>query len=339
MFVVGLGFDRAGFGATDKGVAAVSLAGMAAPFLLAVLLAPWLLGMPGLCTPVVTRLEATLFLGAAIAITAFPMLARIIHECGLSGTRLGTLCLSAGAIDDAGAWLLIALMLASFGDGPGVALLAAGSGLAFAGFAVLLAPRLLAPLARGELTEGKLAVPVGCFLLAAFAMDAVGLHAVFGGFLLGTAIQRGRFAEQLRAKLEPVTVVLLLLPLFLTFSGLNTELLMLGDAGLAALALVVLVASVLAKGVACYGAARLAGEPHRDALGIGALMNARGLMELILINIGLQRGVIEPPLFAMLVLMAIITTLMASPLFQAFQARPIRFREVAIIGPDPRQHP
>ncbi len=220
-------------------------------------------------------------------------------------------------------------MLASFGDGPGVALLAAGSGLAFAGFAVLLAP----------LARGKLAVAVGCFLLAAFAMDAVGLHAVFGGFLLGTAMQRGRFAEQLRAKLEPVTVVLLLLPLFFTFSGLNTELLMLGDAGLAALALVVLVASVLAKGVACYGAARLAGEPHRDALGIGALMNTRGLMELILINIGLQRGVIGPPLFAMLVLMATITTLMASPLFQAFQARPIRLREEAIIGPDPRQHP
>ena len=156
-------------------------------------------------------------------------------------------------------------------------------------------------------------------------MDAVGIHAVFGGFLLGTAMPRGRFVEALRAKLEPITVILLL-PMFFTFSGLNTELAMLGDGSLALVAAVVLLSSILAKGGACYLAARMSGQPHDTSLGIGALMNARGLMELIVINIGLQRGIIGPPLFAMLVLMAIITTLMASPLFEALYARPARRR-------------
>ena len=121
MFLVGLGFDRDGFRNGARGAASVSLAGMAAPFAVAVAIAPWLLSYGGLFTPKVTQFEATLFMGAAIAITAFPMLARIIHERGLSGSPLGTLSLSAGAIDDAGAWVLIALVLASFGDGPQVA--------------------------------------------------------------------------------------------------------------------------------------------------------------------------------------------------------------------------
>jgi Kef-type K+ transport system membrane component KefB len=278
MFIVGLGFDREGFGSNVKGAAAVSLAGMAAPFLVAVAIAPWLLGIDGLFTPRVTQFEATLFMGAAIAITAFPMLARIIHERGLSGTPMGTLSLSAGAIDDAAAWILIAVVLASLGDGPTVAILALGGGLAFALFCILIAPRLLRPLGSGgEVTDARLGLAMIAFLLAAFAMDAAGLHAVFGGFLLGTAMPRGRFSDTLRAKLEPITVILLL-PMFFTFSGLNTELKMLGDPSLALVALVVLAGSILAKGGACYLAARATGQPHQTALGIGALMNARGLM-------------------------------------------------------------
>lgn len=332
MFIVGLGFDRDGFAGNARGAASVSIAGMAAPFLVAVALTPWLLGMPGLFTPRVTMFEATLFMGAAIAITAFPMLARIIHERGLSGTPMGTLSLSAGAIDDAAAWMLIAIVLASFGDGPAVVLLAIGGGIAFAVFAVLLAPRLLAPLGRGgEIGEGRLAIALTLFLLAAFAMDAIGIHAVFGGFLLGTAMPRGAFADTLRRKLEPVTVVLLL-PMFFTFSGLNTELMVLGDVSLALVAAIILIGSMLAKGGACYLAARWSGQPHGTAMGIGALMNARGLMELIVINIGLQRGVIGPPLFAMLVLMAIITTLMASPLFELLYARHARRRGDTVGG-------
>lgn len=327
MFLVGLGFDRDEFFRGVKGAASVSLAGMAAPFGVAVAIAPWLLGHGGLFTPKVTQFEATLFMGAAIAITAFPMLARIIHERGLSGTPLGTLSLSAGAIDDAGAWVLIALVLASFGDGPQVAVLAIGGGLAFALFMVLLAPRLLRGLGaraeQGGLDESLLALVLVLFLLSAWAMDAVGIHAVFGGFLLGTAMPRGKLAAAIREKLEPVTVVLLL-PFFFTYSGLHTELTLLADPALLAVAALILVLSIAAKGGACYLAARLSGQDHATASGIGALMNARGLMELIVINIGLQRGVIAPALFSMLVVMAIVTTLMASPLFEALYGRRAR---------------
>jgi Kef-type K+ transport system membrane component KefB len=330
MFLVGLGFDRGQFRNSLRSAAAVSIAGMAAPFLIAVVLTPWLLSTPGLFTPQVTQFQATLFMGAAIAITAFPMLARIIHERGLTGTPLGTLSLAAGAIDDAGAWTVIAIVLASLGDGPSVAVLAIGGGLGFAIVMVFIAPKLLAPLGaiaerEGGVSLSLLATALVLFLLSAFAMDAIGIHAVFGGFLLGTAMPRGLFSTELKKQLEPFTVVFLL-PMFFTYSGLHTELLMVNNISLLTVALVTLAASIIAKGGACYVAARLTGQDHATAMGIGALMNARGLMELIIINIGLQRGIIGPTLFSMLVLMAIVTTLMASPLFERVYGRAARAR-------------
>jgi len=330
MFLVGLGFDRHQFRASGRSAAAVSIAGMVAPFAVAIVIAPWLLEMEGLFTPRVTQFEATLFMGAAIAITAFPMLARIIHERGLSGTPLGTLSLSAGAIDDAGAWILIALVLASFGDGPMVAVTAIGGGIAFAAFMVFVGPHALARLLPGKDTPGDgehalLAATLVLFMLSAWAMDAIGIHAVFGGFLLGTAVPRGAVAQKLRATLEPVTVVLLL-PFFFTYSGLHTELLVVNSGSLWLVAGGILIASIAAKGGACYLAARLSGQDHPTAAGIGALMNARGLMELIVINIGLAKGIIGPPLFSMLVVMAIVTTLMASPLFELVYGRAARAR-------------
>lgn len=334
MFIVGLGFDRREFASSARSAAAVSIAGMIAPFATAALLVPWMLGVEGLFAPQVNALQASLFLGSAIAITAFPMLARIIHERGISGTALGTLSLSAGAIGDAGAWGVIALVLASLGDGPGVAVEAIGGGLSFALVMIFLAPKLLAPLGRiaeraGDTSQTVLAIALILFLLCAFAMDAIGIHAVFGGFLLGTAMPRGILANSLREKLEPFAITFLL-PIFFTFSGLNTQLLTVNSASLIAVTFAILVVSVLAKGGACYVAARLTGQDHRTSMGIGALMNARGLMELIIINIGLQRGIIGPALFAMLVLMAIVTTLMASPLFElvfgrAAQGQPAAF--------------
>lgn len=328
MFLVGLGFDRQGFRANAGPAAWVSIAGMAAPFACAILLAPYLMAVPGLFTETVSQMQATLFLGAAIAITAFPMLARIIHERGISGSRLGTLSLSAGAIDDVTAWAVIAIVLASLGDGPIVAVKAIGGGLAFAVFMIGIAPRILQRLETatqkaGGMTDGLFAIALILFLLSAWAMDEAGIHAVFGGFLLGTAMPRGRFADDLKARLEPFTVVFLL-PMFFTFSGLNTELLLVNSFDMVIVAIVVLAASILAKGGACYAAARLSGQDHATAMGIGALMNARGLMELIVINIGLQRGIIGPALFAMLVVMAIVTTLMASPLFEAVYGKRAR---------------
>jgi len=332
MFLVGLGFRSEHFKANAHRAAAVSISGMAVPFVVAFIGTPWLMSVPGLFSSDATRFHATLFMGAAIAITAFPMLARIIHERGLSQTHLGTLALSAGAIDDAAAWCVLAVVLASFGAGSGIAITAIGGGIAFAAVMIFIMPHVLKGLARRaerEAATGKplsptvLAITLMVFMLSAYTADAIGLHAVFGGFLLGAIMPRGALTERIRAQLEPFTVVLLL-PMFFTYSGLNTQLTMVNSASMLLVALVVLGASVLAKFGACWAAARISGQDNRTALGIGALMNSRGLMELIIINIGLQAGVIGTALFSILVLMAIVTTLMASPVFEWVYGRRAR---------------
>lgn len=335
MFLVGLEFRADHFRAKLKSAAAVSLAGMAAPFLLALVLTPWLMQQPGLFAPRLSTSEATLFMGSAIALTAFPMLARIIKERGIAGTSLGTLSLAAGAFGDAVAWGVLAIVLASFGGGPKVAIVAIGGGLAYAAFMLLVGKRMFAPLlpmterAGGEITPTILAITITAFMLAAFVMDGVGIHAVFGGFLLGCVMPRGVFAQGIQKQLEPFTVAILL-PIFFTYSGLHTRLDLVGDPWLLFVALVILLVSVVAKFGACWLAARLTGQDNPTALGIGALMNARGLMELIIINIGLQKGIIGEVLFSMLVLMAVVTTVMASPLFEWVYGRKAR-REA---GPD-----
>jgi K+:H+ antiporter len=333
MFLVGLGFRTDHFRANVHRAASVSIAGMAVPFGIAILAAPWLMSVPGLFAANATRFDATLFLGAAIAITAFPMLARIIHERGLSNSALGTLSLSAGAIDDAAAWCVLAVVLASFGAaGSGVAYTAIIGGISFAAFMIFVMPHVLKPLARWaerEAAAGKplnstiLAIVLTLFMLSAYTADVIGLHAVFGGFLLGCVMPRGVLADSIRKQLEPFTVIVLL-PMFFTYSGLNTHLTLVADPYLLMIALAVLGMSILGKFGACWAAARLSGQDNRTALGIGALMNARGLMELIIINIGLQAGVIGPALFSILVLMAIVTTLMASPLFEFVYGREAR---------------
>ncbi len=325
MFLVGTTLQTGHFKAKAKSAVSVSFAGIAAPFLIAVMITPWLLTVPGLFTPGISQSNATLFMGACIALTAFPMLARIINERGLADTSLGTLSLTAGAFDDAVSWCVLAVVLATFGGGPGVAILAIGGGIAYATFIVAFGPRLLAPLGRmverdGDMSTTVLGITLALFCLSAFIMDAVGIHAIFGGFILGTVMPRGAFAAELKRKVEPLTVVLLL-PMFFTYSGLNTRMDMVNSVELLLIALAILAASIAAKGGACYLAARLSGEDNRTALGIGALMNSRGLMELIIINIGLQKGIIGPTLFAMLVLMAIVTTMMAGPLFELFYGR------------------
>lgn len=332
MFVVGLGFRTDHFRSNVSKAAAVSISGIAAPFLAAVAMAPWLMSVPGLFSDSASQFDATLFLGAAIAITAFPMLARIIHERGLSHTHLGTLSLSAGAFDDAAAWCVLAIVLASFGAGAGVAITAIAGGMSFAFVMIVFGPRLLAPLGRWAerelvlkrpLSNSLLSVVLMLFMLSAFTADAIGLHAVFGGFLLGVIVPRGALADGVKKILEPFTVVLLL-PMFFTYSGLNTQLTMVNSWSVVGVTVAILAVSILAKLGACWAAARLAGQDNRTALGVGALMNARGLMELIIINIGLQAGVIGPTLFSILVLMAIITTLMASPLFELVYGRHAR---------------
>lgn len=325
MFLVGTEFRDDHFRARYRSAIAVSLAGIVAPFVLAFALAPWLLTVPGLFAAKAQPLQAALFLGAAIAITAFPMLARIIHERGLAGSPLGTLALTAGAIDDAAAWCILAVVLASFGKGWDQAWLAIGGGAAFAAFMLLFGRRLLRRLADHVLPERPLgatllATVLAIFCLCAFAMDAIGIHAVFGGFLLGVCMPRGALTGKLRTQLQPFVVVFLL-PMFFTFSGLKTQLGLVVQPELALASIAILAASFCGKGIACWAAARATGESRTDAMAIGALMNARGLMELILINIGLQAGLIGPGLFSILVLMAIATTLAATPLFNWIMRR------------------
>lgn len=328
MFLVGVEFRKDLFQSRIRSAAAVSISGMVAPFLLGGGLALWLLRTPALFSTRATKFEAVLFLGASMSITAFPMLARIIYERGLTGTALGTLALAAGSIDDAAAWCVLAVVLASFGGGALVAVKAIAGGLAYGGLILTVGRRLLVKLGEkvekdGTLTPPLLAVVLMLFCLCCWLTDAIGIHAVFGGFLLGVAMPRGLLARELQRQLEPFAVVFLL-PMFFTFSGLNTRLDTVNSPHLLLIAGVVLVAACVGKGVACWAAARLNGEDNRTALAVGTLMNARGLMELIILNIGLQKGVIEPALFSIMVLMAVVTTLLASPVFEWVYGRHAR---------------
>jgi K+:H+ antiporter len=328
MFLVGVEFKTALFRNRLRSALSVSLAGMLVPFALGTALVPWLLTIPGLFSSKATIWEAMLFLAAAMSITAFPMLARIIYERGLTGTALGTVTLAAGCIDDAAAWCVLAIVLASFGGGSVVAIMAIGGGALYAVTMLTLGRRMLAGLETsvrraGAVTPTHLGIVLMLFMIAAWITDAIGMHTVFGGFILGTAMPRGLLTRELTRQLEPVAVVLLL-PMFFTFSGLNTRLDMVDSVPLLLVALAVLLAACFGKGIACWAASRWTGEDQRTAMAVGTLMNARGLMELIVVNIGLQRGIIESALFSVLVLMAIVTTLMASPVFEWVYGRHAR---------------
>jgi Kef-type K+ transport system membrane component KefB len=162
-------------------------------------------------------------------------------------------------------------------------------------------------------------------MLCAWVTDLVGIHAVFGAFIAGVVMPRGRFARGVTAAIEPLTLSLLV-PVFFVYSGLNTRLNLLVDPSILAVAVVVILLAFICKMGGCTLAARLAGMSWRDATALGTLMNARGMMELILVNIALEKGIITPGLFTVLVLMAILTTLVASPLFHALH------REDAVAG-------
>jgi len=322
MFIVGLEFRVDIIQSNFKTSLTVSMAGMLAPFALGGILG-WFFFHYTSLFPTETKLrEAMLFLGASMCITAFPMLARIIHFKGLTGTMMGTVAIGAGAIDDAMAWCLLAIVLASFDNNPSQALYSIGGGLMFVAIAVLvvrpLFDRLKGYWINGDtdLNDSGFVVGLAAMAFGAWFTDKIHLHAVFGAFIIGTCMPRGVMSRDLIARIQPLAVALLL-PLFFTYSGLNTKIGLLDNAYLWGLCGLVMVAAVLGKFGACWLAARWSGLSQREALGIGTLMNARGLMELIIINIGLSRGIISPELFAMLVIMAVITTLVASPIFDA----------------------
>jgi Kef-type K+ transport system membrane component KefB len=320
MFIIGLEF-RGDIVRQRVGTSvSVSLAGMAVPFGLGAL-SGWLMYRNTQLFPESIPLTAAmLFMGASMCITAFPMLARIIQHKGLTGTTLGTVVIGAGAIDDAAAWCMLAVVLASFTGDFTDAAFSIGGGFGYAVLVMGVVRPLLRRWARGVEERGKLSDREYAMLLALMCLGAwwterIHLHAVFGAFVMGAAMPRGVVSKSIIARTQPLAVALFL-PLFFTYSGLNPRLGLLDESGLWLIALGVLAAAIVGKGVACWGAARAAGISNREAVGIGVLMNARGMMELIIINIGLERGVISPEIFAMLAIMAIVTTLMTSPIFE-----------------------
>ncbi|MBC8115590.1 MAG: cation:proton antiporter [Candidatus Saccharimonas sp.] len=321
MFLVGLEFRTDLFQLRLRSAASISIAGMLIPFVLGVAIALWLVQSSGeFFTERVKPFEGALFLGAAMCITAFPVLARIIVERGLAGTTLGTLSLAAGAMDDAAAWCLLAVVLASFESNLMIAVLTIGGSVAYALLTLTVVRWGLKPLGRmaereGKVTPGMVSFALMLMMLGSWMTDAIGIHAVFGAFILGCAMPRGLFAREMTKQVEPLATGLLV-PVFFTYSGLNTRLDLMATPNLWFVATVILLAACLGKVGGCWAAARLNGEDHRTSLAVGALMNARGLMELIILNIGLERGLITPELFSIMVVMAIVTTLMASPLLE-----------------------
>ncbi len=325
MFLVGLDLPLDRLAGRMRSVSMVSVAGIAVPFALGAGVALLFIDEP-LFFPVGIRpLHAALFTGAAMSITAFPMLARIIQEQGMAGTRVGTLALAAGSVNDIVAWCLLAVLLASLNARPAIALLAMGGGVLFAVFMFVVARPALRVLSRWterdhDVSATTLLSVLLVVVVSAAVTDGLGLHPVGGAFIAGLVMPRGRFAGEVRRQMEHLTTTLLL-PLFFVYSGLNTSILLVNTPWLWMVTALIVSCAVAGKAGACSLAARAAGEAWPDALAIGSLMNARGLMELIILNIGLQAGVIKPTLFTIMVLMAVLTTLMASPLVRVVYVR------------------
>ncbi|MET9290951.1 cation:proton antiporter [Streptomyces sp. NPDC003077] len=258
---------------------------------------------------------SALFVGVTLAITAFPMLARIITERGLTGTRFGSLSLASGAVDDGVAWVLLAGVLSMAGGGAGPFALAFGGTLVLVAVLVVLARssgRLAATAAR-RTPDDLLLITIVVLFLAAWFTDTIGLYAVFGAFSLGVVFPRSAPIDRAVETIAPISRIVFL-PLFFTYSGLNTDFALLADPGVLLFAVGCLVMAIVGKLGACWLTARLVGESKAVAVRVGTLMNARGLMQLIAINVGLAAGIVSRPLFAVLVVVALVTTVMATPL-------------------------
>jgi Kef-type K+ transport system membrane component KefB len=332
MFTVGLRLDRDALRGRVRAAVAVSHASIVIPFALGAALAPWLyprLAGEGVGNAGVGLLPFTLFLGAAMSVTAFPVLARILTERGLLGARLGAVAIACAAVDDVTAWCILAGVVA-------VARVehALGS-FAWTLFAVGAYAALVMTLGRAALTAldrwriaRRLSVTsetVGLAVLLALASALVtewaGVHALFGAFLAGAIMPRtSGLARELADRVEPV-VGTVFLPVFFAHTGLRTNIGLVSGGELWGICAVVIAAAVVGKLGGSAIAARLTGTPWREATALGALMNTRGLMELVVLNIGLELGVISPTLFAMMVLMALVTTCMTTPLLQLLLGR------------------
>ncbi|OBI77194.1 cation:proton antiporter [Mycobacterium sp. E740] len=331
MFLVGASFKLDILSSHRRQAGATSIAGIGVPLVLGGVVGWWMVSFGGYFTEGVQHWHGGLFIGAAVAITAFPMLAWIVYDSGLLNTRLGTMSLSCAAVDDACSWVLLAAVVATANGRLLGAFLAIGGGLVYLLFMVYIGRPLLARLetwtphrADVERTGGVPIAHVSVVLLvvlsASWFTDLVGIYSVFGAFVAGVAMPRGALLDAIRERFEPLTAYLLI-PAFFIYSGLNTQLTLILNGSTLLMAVIVLVVSFAAKFGAVGIAARWHGMSWYEAGSMGALANARGLMELILLNIGFEAGLISSKLYTVLALMTIITTLVATPLQRLFERR------------------
>jgi Kef-type K+ transport system membrane component KefB len=322
MFLVGLELDTDLLQKRTEAAIAISHASIVVPFLLGAAFALWL--YPVYSTGVFSFTTFALFIGVAMSITAFPVLARILTDRGMQKTRLGVLALACAAIDDVTAWCLLAFAIGVAHAQAGNLLTILITTIAFIFFVLLIAKRgalwlVRRQTAKGRTTQDMFAVVCAALLLSALATERIGIHALFGAFLLGTVIPHDSvLARDIRARCEDLAVVLLL-PVFFAFTGMRTQIgLVHGTRDWLACILIVAVAS-LGKFGGSFLAARWTGSDWREASSLGVLMNTRGLMELIVLNVGLDLGVLSPVLFTMFVIMAVITTLVTTPILHQLE--------------------
>ncbi|MGC1372414.1 MAG: cation:proton antiporter [Candidatus Sulfotelmatobacter sp.] len=319
MFLVGLGIDPKALKHQSHAAVLVSHVSITAPFVLASLLALYL--YPRLCDDSVSFINFALFMGAAMSITAFPVLARILLERNMMKSRLGSVAIACAAVDDVTGWCILAyiVVLIRAAHHTTSIWITIGGILLFGavmiyGVSFLLRGFERAFRKRGEISENGMAFLILLTMASALCTERLGIHLLFGSFLMGAIMPKEpKFVRYVVERFETVTVTLLL-PLFFAFTGLRTNIgLVKGPAMWFYCGLIVLVAAAGKLGGSMI-AARFSGMGWRNAAGLGTLMNTRGLMGLVILDIGLDVKIISPALFSMMVVMALLTTFMAVPL-------------------------
>lgn len=319
MFLVGLEFDPRRLKGRAHASVAISHSSIIVPFVLGIGTA-WLLS-DTYGKPDVPQLSFFLFFGIALSVTAFPVLARILSERNLMNSRIGAIAIACAAVDDVTAWCLLAFVVAvARAHGLSDALWTTGMALAFIGAMVwVVRPflrRVNTLVGPDGLSPQVLAISLVALLVSAGISEAIGIHALFGAFIFGAILPKeGNLSTALAEKIETVAVGLLL-PLFFAFSGLRTQLGLLNSPHEWVVTGLIILVATLGKFGGSAVAARLTGLTWRESSAIGVLMNTRGLMELIVLNIGLDLGVISPTVFTMLVVMALVTTFITTPILR-----------------------
>jgi Kef-type K+ transport system membrane component KefB len=325
MFQIGLELNAGMLRERAHATVAVSHASIVAPFVLGAGLALWL--YPRLSNSEVSFTAFALFLGVAMSITAFPVLARILTDRGISRTELGVVALTCAASDDVTAWCLLALVTGVVQtEVGGAVLVVVWTGAYMIGMFWIVRPllgRWLQSRRENELTPDMTAAVFVALLLSCLITEVIGVHAIFGAFLLGAIIpHESAIARTFCSKLEQI-VAALLLPAFFAFTGMRTQIGLVSGLEHWLICGAIILVATAGKFGGTLVAARCTGLTWRDSASLGILMNTRGLMELIVLNIGLDLQVVSPTLFAMMVLMALVTTMMTTPIFQLIaQDRP-----------------